>query len=126
MHREGCHWQTCRESCCGVKRFISQRGIRQVQPEQNGCMAVLLGLAGLALASKKEQCFYSARVFRAEGTNGSAHCICQLIWMILYKGVRYEERGPAVCEQSKRVRTVRMIRTLRKLGYRVELLGDPA
>jgi hypothetical protein len=24
-------------------------------------------------------------------------------------GVRYEERGPAVCEQSKRVRTVRMI-----------------
>jgi hypothetical protein len=32
-----------------------------------------------------------------------AHRICQLIWMILYKGVRYEERGPAVCEQSKRV-----------------------
>ncbi len=51
---------------------------------------------------------------------------CQLIWMILYKGVRYEERGPAVCEQSKRVRTVRMIRTLRKLGYRVELQADPA
>jgi len=55
-----------------------------------------------------------------------AHLICQLIWMILYKGVRYEERGAAVCKQSKRVRTARMIRTLRKLGYRVELLGDPA
>ena len=55
-----------------------------------------------------------------------AHRICQLIWMILYKGVRYEERGPAVSEQSKRVRTVRMIRTLRKLGYRVELQADPA
>jgi transposase len=53
------------------------------------------------------------------------HRICQLIWMILYKGVRYEERGPAVSEQSKRVRTVRMIRTLRKLGYRVELQADP-
>jgi len=54
-----------------------------------------------------------------------AHRICQLIWMILYKGVRYEERGPAVSEQSKRVRTVRRIRTLRKLGYRVELQADP-
>ena len=53
------------------------------------------------------------------------HRICQLIWMILYKGVRYEERGPAVSEQSKRVRTVLMIRTLRKLGYRVELQADP-
>ncbi len=41
--------------------------------------------------------------------------------MILNKGVRYEERGPAVSENSRRVRTSRMIRTLRKLGYRVEL-----
>jgi transposase len=53
-----------------------------------------------------------------------AHRLCHLIWTILYKGVRYEERGPAVSEQSKRVRTLRMIRTLRKLGYRVELQAD--
>ena len=51
---------------------------------------------------------------------------CQLIWMILHQGVRYEERGPAVSEQSKRVRTARMIRTLQILGYRVELSGNPA
>jgi transposase len=50
---------------------------------------------------------------------------CQLIWMILNKGVRYEERGPAVSENSRRARTSRMIRTLRKLGYRVEPLRDP-
>jgi transposase len=55
-----------------------------------------------------------------------AHRICQLIWIILNKGVRYEERGPAVSENSRRVRTSRMIRTLRKLGYRVELQADPA
>src|SRR6202171_17237 len=55
-----------------------------------------------------------------------AHRICRLIWMILNKGVRYEERGPAVSENSRRVRTSRMIRTLRKLGYRVEPLTDPA
>jgi len=54
-----------------------------------------------------------------------AHRICQLIWIILHKGVRYEERGPAVSEKSKRPRTARMIRTLRTLGYRVEPLGNP-
>ena len=55
-----------------------------------------------------------------------AHRLCQLIWILLHKGVRYEERGPAVCEKSKRVRTLRMIRTLRNLGYRVEPLQNPA
>ena len=55
-----------------------------------------------------------------------AHRIFPLIWMILNKGVRYQERGPAVSENSRRARTSRMVRTLRKLGYRVELLGDPA
>ena len=29
-----------------------------------------------------------------------AHRICQLIWIMLNKGVRYEERGPAVCESA--------------------------
>jgi len=55
-----------------------------------------------------------------------AHRMCQLIWIVLHTGVRYEERGPAVCEKSRRVRTARMIRTLRNLGYRVEPLASPA
>lgn len=55
-----------------------------------------------------------------------AHRLCQLIWLILHKGVRYEERGPAVSEKSKRARTAKMIRTLQRLGYRVELSGSPA
>ena len=55
-----------------------------------------------------------------------ANRLCQLIWIILHKGVRYEERGPAVSEKSKRLRTTRMIRTLRNLGYRVEPLGNQA
>jgi transposase len=52
-----------------------------------------------------------------------AHRLCQLLWMILHNGVRYEERGPAVSAKSKRVRAARMIRELKKLGYRVE--GGP-
>jgi transposase len=55
-----------------------------------------------------------------------AHRLCQLIWMILHQGVRYEERGPAVRERSRRVHTLRMIRKLRGLGYRVEPVGNPA
>jgi transposase len=52
-----------------------------------------------------------------------AHRLCRLLWLILHKGVRYEERGPAVSAKSKRTRTARMIRELHKLGYRVE--GGP-
>src|SRR5215813_10917912 len=55
-----------------------------------------------------------------------AHRQCRLIWLILHQGVRYEERGPAVTKRSKQLRTWRMIRTLRNLGYRVEPLASPA
>jgi transposase len=55
-----------------------------------------------------------------------AHRLCHLIWIILHRGVRYEERGPAVSEKSRQRRTARMIRKLRILGYRVEPLGNPA
>jgi transposase len=59
-----------------------------------------------------------------------AHRLCRLVWIILHRGVRYEERGPAVRESSKRARTTRMIRQLRSLGYRVEpasvQASDPA
>jgi transposase len=52
-----------------------------------------------------------------------AHRLCRLLWLILHKGVRYEERGPSVSAKSKRVRAARMIRELKKLGYRIE--GGP-
>jgi len=55
-----------------------------------------------------------------------AHRLCHLIWIILHRGVDYEERGPSVRAKSKQNRTNRMIRELRLLGYRVELLGTPA
>jgi hypothetical protein len=50
-----------------------------------------------------------------------AHRLCRLIWKILHQGLRYEERGPAVSQQSKQKRAARMIRELRSLGYRIEL-----
>ncbi len=44
----------------------------------------------------------------------------RLIWLILHEGIRYEERGLAVSKRSKQLRTWKMIRQLRSLGYRVE------
>jgi len=46
-----------------------------------------------------------------------AHRLCRLLWMILHKGIRYEERGPAVTAKSQRTRTARMIKELTKQGY---------
>jgi len=100
-------------------------------PKGNRNMRRLLNQAANAAVKPKGSIFeiVSRRLVPRLGHNKTigaiAHRICQLIWMILYKGVRYEERGPAVSEQSKRVRTLRMIRTLRKLGYQVELQADP-
>ena len=50
-----------------------------------------------------------------------AHRLCRLLWIILHRGDRYEERGPAVSVQSKQQRVWRMVRDLRNLGYRVEV-----
>ena len=55
-----------------------------------------------------------------------AHRLCHLIWIILHRGVAYEERGPSVNARSKQKRTSRMIRELRLLGYRVEPTATPA
>jgi transposase len=49
-----------------------------------------------------------------------AHRHCVLIWKVLHQRVRYQERGPAVSKKNKQARTARMIRQLRRLGYRVE------
>jgi transposase len=49
-----------------------------------------------------------------------AHRLCRVLWIILHRGERYQERGPSVSAKSQRTRETRMIRELRKLGYRVE------
>jgi len=43
-----------------------------------------------------------------------------LLWILLRKGVRYQEFGPQVSAKSQSRRTARMIKELKKLGYRVE------
>jgi transposase len=66
------------------------------------------------------------RLGHAQAIGAIAHRLCRLIWKILHQGVRYEERGPAVSQEAKKVRARKMIRELRSLGYRVELLPAPS
>jgi len=113
------------EESAGVNR--SKRS-----PKGNRQMRRILNQAAHAAVKHKGSIFeivYRRLVLRLghnKTIGATAHRLCQLIWIILHNGVRYEERGPTVCERAKRARTSRMIRTLRILGYRVEPLGTPA
>jgi hypothetical protein len=69
------------------------------------------------------------RLGHAQAIGAITHRLCRLIWKVLHERVRYEERGPAVSVEAKKVRARKMIRELRSLGYKVELLppaGSPA
>ena len=66
------------------------------------------------------------RLGHAQAIGAIAHRLCRLIWKILHQRIRYEERGPAVSEEAKKVRARKMIRELRSLGYHVELLSAPS
>ena len=101
-------------------------------PKGNRQMRRILNQAANAAVKHKGSIFdivyrrFVPRLGHNKAVGAIAHRLCHLIWIILHKGVRYEERGPSVCEKAKRIRTSRMIRTLRTLGYRVEPAVIPA
>jgi transposase len=98
-------------------------------PKGNRHMRRILNQAANAAVKAKGSIFellyrrYVIRLGHNQTIGVIAHRLCRLIWKILHQGVRYQERGPAVSQQSKHKRATRMIRELRKLGYRVELAG---
>ena len=100
------------------------------RPKGNRQMRRLLNQAANAAVKYKGSVFqilyrrYVPRLGHQQTIGVIAHRLCRLIWKILHEGVRYEERGPALNQQSKRSRTARMIRELRSLGYHVQ--GAPA
>ena len=96
-------------------------------PKGNRHMRRILNQAANAAVKHKGSLFeilyrrYVPRMGHNQTIGVIAHKLCRLIWKILHQGVRYEERGPAVSKTSKQKRTQKMIRELRRLGYRVEL-----
>ena len=102
-------------------------------PKGNQNMRRLLNQAAQAAVKVKGSIFeITFRKFLSRGMEykeaiwAIAHRLCRLIWLLLRRRVRYEERGPAVSAKSQRTRTSRMIKELRKLGYRVDAGPLPA
>jgi transposase len=101
-------------------------------PKGNRHMRRILNQCANAAAKSKGTIFeivYRRRVSRLghnQTIGAIAHRLCRLIWIILHRDVRYEERGPSVNARSRQRRTTRMIRELRSLGYRIEPVASPA
>ncbi len=97
-------------------------------PKGNRQMRRLLNQAANAAVKTKGSIFEVVyrrllpRLGHAQAIGAIAHRLCRLIWKILHQGVTYEERGPAVTKQRAQRRAAKMIRELRTLGYRVELV----
>jgi transposase len=95
-------------------------------PKGNRQMRRILNQAANAAVKSKGTVFeivyrrLVSRLGHNQTIGAIAHRLCRLIWVILHEGVRYEERGPLVSAKSRQRRTHKMIRELRKLGYRVE------
>jgi transposase len=99
-------------------------------PKGNRPMRRILNQAANAAVKLKGSIFeihyrrYVPRLGHNQTIGVIAHRLCRLIWKILHQGVRYEEWGPEVNRRSQENRTARMIRELRKRGYRVELANS--
>ena len=99
-------------------------------PQGNRHMRRILNQAANAAVKHKGSIFqilyrrYVPRMGHNRTIGIIAHKLCRLIWKILHLGAQYKEQGLQVSEICKQKRTQRMIRSLRKLGYRVELTPD--
>lgn len=117
-------------ACPGKEESAGQNRSRH-SPSGNRQMRRVLNQAANAAVKRKGSIFelLYRRLISRLGHNKTigviANRLCHLIWIILHNGVHYEERGPAVSEQSKQRHTTKMIRKLRLLGYRVEPLQNP-
>jgi transposase len=107
------------EESAGVNHsHRSPKGNRQMRRILNQTANAAVKAKGSIFEFVYRRCV--ARLGHKQAIGAIGHRQCRLIWMILHQGVRYEERGPAVIEQSQRKRTARMIRQLRSLGYKID------
>ena len=97
-------------------------------PNGNRQMRRLLNQCAHAAVRTKGSIFelvyrrFVGRLGHAQAIGAVAHRLCRLVWKILHDGVTYEERGPIVSQARAQRRAAKMLRELRSLGYRVELI----
>ena len=95
-------------------------------PQGNRHMRRILNQAANAAVKLKGSIFqilygrYVPRLGHNQTIGIIAHKLCRLVWKILHRGIRYEERGLEVSKASKQKRTRKMIQALRRLGCRIE------
>lgn len=101
-------------------------------PNGNRQMRRLLNQCAHAAVRTKGSIFellyrrFVGRLGHAQAIGAVAHRLCRLVWKILHDGVTYEERGPIVSQARAQRRAAKMLRELRSLGYRVELIPSPS
>ena len=117
-------------SCPGAEESAGVNASRR-SPRGNRQMRRLLHLAAAAAVNTQGSIFQLAyrrlvpRLGQGQALGAIAHRLCRLIWKILHEGVRYDERGPEVSRLRTQRRAGKMIRELRSLGYRIELMPSP-
>ena len=78
-------------------------------PKSNRQMRCVLNQAANAAVKAKGTIFAVVyrrlvpRLGHAQAIGAITHRLCRLILMILHQRVRYEERGPSVCAEAKKV-----------------------
>jgi transposase len=93
----------------------------------NRYMRRILNQAAQAAVKKKGSHFQAEfrRLLPKLGYNGAiwavAHRLCRLVWKILHEQVEYVEHGTELSPKAKRRRVRTLVRTLRKLGFEVDL-----
>jgi transposase len=114
-----------REESAGVNR--SHR-----TPKGSRAMRRVLNQAANAAARTKGSIFQLLyrrlvpRLGHQQAIGAIANRLCRLIWKILHEAIRYVEHGPDVTAQRAKARAAQMVRELRRLGYRVELVPSPS
>ena len=69
---------------------------------------------------------FVGRLGIAQAIGAIAHRLCRLVWKILHSGATCEERGPVVSQARAQRRAAKILRELRSLGYRVDLIPVPS
>jgi transposase len=111
--------------CPGEEQSASQSKSTR-SPKGNRNMRRLLNQAAHAAVKMKGSLFQlvfrrlKPRLGYKSAIWAIAHRLCRLIWLLLHRQHRYQERGPDVSAKSQRAHTARMIKQLKALGYRIE------
>jgi transposase len=113
--------------CCPGREESAEVSSSDRSPKGNRQMRQVLAQAANAAVKAKGSTFellyrrLTAKKGHAKALWAVAHRLCRIAWKILHEGVTYEERGVRLNPRAVRQRANRLVRTLFRLGYRVQL-----